>query len=629
MTQMTVQQAIELALRHHTAGDLATAENIYRQILAVEPNNVDAWNNLGVALQQSRRWRDAEMAFRRALQLQPNFPNALGNLGECLRTQRRLGEAIDVLARSVQLDPENPDLQYNYGTALDDAKRHEEAIAALQKSIAIRPTYPLAFVNLAASLMARDRYSEGVEALEKAIELDPKNPMSVNNLAHAYLKTGEMDRAVETFYRAAELDGKRDMSYLSNYLLAMHYQAPIDPVRLFNAHVEFGKLAARQLPPVARPPVDKNPDRRLRIAYVSADFCRHSVAFFIEPILRHHDRSVFEVVCYNDTVAQDPVTQQLRPLPTYWRDTATLNDEELAQQVVADRIDIFVDLVGHTARNRMPTFARKPAPVQVSYLGYPNTTGLATMDWRITDAIADPPGQTESLHTERLFRLSRPAWCYQPAPQSPPIVPPPALQRGYVTFGCLNALMKMNEPLMRNWAEILAGVPTARMIIKTGALRDANARKRLHDALLRLGIDESRFDLLPPIENYADHLAVYNDIDIALDTFPYNGTTTTCDALWMGVPVLTEAGRTHVSRVSTSLLSAVGLSEWSTDSPPAYVARAIAAAADLAVLAELRSRLREAMKSSPIMDGAGLARELERAYRTMWREFCGAGAKTS
>ena len=623
MTQMTIHQALDLALQHHTAGDLATAENIYRQILAVEPNHIDAWNNLGVAMQQARRWREAEVAFRRALQLNPNFANALGNLGESLRVQRRLGEAVDVLHRAVQIDPNSPDLLYNLGTALDDAKRHDEAIAALQKSIAIRPTYPLAFVNLAAALMARDRYSEGIAALHKAIELDPKNPMSANNLAHAYLKTGQIDQAIETFYRAADLDGRRDTSYLSNALLASHYRAELDPQALFKAHVEFGQLVAKNLPPIARPPEDKNPDRRLRVAYVSADFCRHSVAFFIEPILRNHDKNAFEIFCYNDTVAHDNVTQHLRTQASQWFDTATLNDDEMVQRVMFDRIDIFVDLVGHTARNRMPVFARKPAPVQVSYLGYPNTTGLTTIDYRITDATADPPVQTDALHTEKLFRLSRPAWCYQPAPESPAVVPLPAAQAGHFTFGCLNALMKMNEPVMRQWSQILHGVRGSRLIVKTGALRDENARRRLHEQLISLGIEPQRFELLPPIENYADHLAVYSRIDVALDTYPYNGTTTTCDALWMGVPVLTHAGQTHVSRVGASLLCAMGMNDWITDSPDAYVARAIAAASDLEKLAELRSRLRETMRTSPIMDGPGLARELEGAYRTMWRTYCG------
>ena len=626
MTQMTVQQAIELALRHHTAGDLATAENIYRQILAVEPTNVDALNNLGVALQMGRRWREAEMAFKRAIQLNPNFANALGNLGECLRTQRRLDEAIQALARAVQLQPESPDLLYNLGTALDDAKRHDEAIAALQKSVSIRNDYPLAFVNLAAALMARDRYSEGIVALQRAIELDPKNPMPHNNLAHAYLKTGDPDHAVETFFRAADLEGRRDLSYLSNALLAMHYRARYDPAEVYKAHVDFGEHAAKQYPPVARPPENKDPNRRLRVAYISADFCRHSVAFFIEPILRNHDRNAFEIVCYNDTVAHDPITSRLRPLPAAWLDTATLNDEEMTQRVMNDRIDILVDLAGHTARNRMPTFARKPAPLQVSYLGYPNTTGLPTMDYRITDAIADPPGEADAIHTEKLVRLARTAWCYEPAPDSPPPLAPPALTKGFVTFGSLNALMKINESFARVWSQILAAVPKSRVRFKTGALRDDNARQRLHDLLVRVGIDESRFDLLPPIENYAEHLAVYNGIDVALDTYPYNGTTTTCDALWMGVPVVTLAGKSHVSRVTSSILSAVGLSDWSTDSTEAYIARAVSAAHELDALSDLRLRLRETMAKSPLMDGAGLARELERVYRTMWQTYCTGAA---
>src|SRR5205085_12033632 len=219
----------------------------------------------------------------------------------------------------------------------------------------------------------------------------------------------------------------------------------LEPKAVYQAHVDFGQAAARQVGPVNRPPENKDPNRRLRIAYVSADFCRHSVAFFIEPILRNHDRNTVEVVCYNDTVAQDPITARLRPLPAAWIDTATLNDEELTQRAINDHIDIFIDLAGHTARNRMGVFARKPAPVQVSYLGYPNTTGVPTMDYRITDAVADPRGDADAIHTEKLVRLPRTAWCYQPAPDSPPVVPPPALSKGSVTSGPFNAPTTINE----------------------------------------------------------------------------------------------------------------------------------------------------------------------------------------
>jgi predicted O-linked N-acetylglucosamine transferase (SPINDLY family) len=621
MAEITIQQAIDLALQHHAAGDLATAENIYRQIIQVEPNHVDAWNNLGVALQQRRQWREAEMAFRRALQLKPMFPNALGNLGECLRTQRRLQEAVAVLQQAVQIDPNNGDLHYNLGTALDDCKRHDDAIASLQRSIQLKPNYPMAHLNLGAALMARDRYSEGVLALKRAIELNPKDPMAHNNYAHALLKTGQPDKAVEMFSRAAELDGFNDLSYVSNALLARHYRSTLDPAELFAAHQEFGKLAAR-LPPAQMPPVDKNPDRRLRIAYISPDFCRHSVAFFIEPILKYHNKGQFEVICYSDCIISDPVTERIRPLADRFEPTNTLNDEEMSRKVVADRIDILIDLVGHTARNRMSLFARRVAPVQLNYLGYPNTTGVQTMDYRLTDATVDPPGEADQYHSEKLIRLSRPAWCYQPAPDSPPVAPPPSKTKGYITFGSLNAMMKMSKPLLGWWSEILAKVPNSRLRIKTGALRDAEARQRMSTYLTEAGIAVARFELLPPIENYAKHLEVYNDIDIALDTFPYHGTTTTCDSLWMGVPVVTLAGNLHVSRVGASLLHAIGLDDWVAHSPAEYVTRAVNAAANIDALADLRSRLRDKMSSSPLMDGPGLTREIESAYRTMWKTYC-------
>jgi predicted O-linked N-acetylglucosamine transferase (SPINDLY family) len=361
----------------------------------------------------------------------------------------------------------------------------------------------------------------------------------------------------------------------------------------------------------------------LRVGYVSPDLYQHSVAFFLEPILAHHDRSRFEPIVYSDTARPDAVTARLRARAAAWHEVRGLSDDQLARRIAASEIDVLIDLAGHTAGNRMGVFARRPAPVQVSYLGYPNTTGLAAIDYRITDATADPPGDADALHTEKLLRLPRCAWCYQPSPLAPPVAPSPAMKNGFVTFGCFNALPKMNDPLLQLWAKLIASVPNARLVLKSPGLKSEAAAAHVRDVLESAGLAADRFDLLPPVHPYAAHLASYETIDIALDTYPYNGTTTTCDALWMGVPVLTRAGRTHVSRVSASLLAAAGLPDWVTPTDDDYLARATRAAADIDALTALRSRLRDRMAASPLCDGQAMARAFEDALLQECRREAG------
>jgi predicted O-linked N-acetylglucosamine transferase (SPINDLY family) len=371
--------------------------------------------------------------------------------------------------------------------------------------------------------------------------------------------------------------------------------------------------------------LDSDPARKLRVGYVSADFRQHAVASFIEPIIAAHDRTQVSVTCYSDGMP-DAVTARLREVarPDAWRDVRPLTDEALARQIIDDKIDILVDLAGHTSGNRLLTFARRPAPVQITYCGYPGTTGLAAIGWRLTDALADPPGDADRQHAEQLWRLPHGFLCFQPDPElGTPSRPPCSLNGGTaVTFGSFNNLSKLGDEVLAAWARILEGVPGSRLFLKSRALTDEEPRQRLRRVFADHGIAPQRLEFAPYAATTQDHLSLYSQVDLALDPFPYNGTTTTCEALWMGVPVLSLGGKTHAGRVGASLLNAVGFPELVVGSIDKYVAAAVALAADRERLATYRAELRPRMTSSPLTNPRLITADIESAYREMWRQFC-------
>jgi len=356
---------------------------------------------------------------------------------------------------------------------------------------------------------------------------------------------------------------------------------------------------------------------------VSADFGDHPVGRFLLPLLERHDHRQFEVFWYSNTARPDAMTARFRSCADQWRDIANLRDQQAVEQVRADRIDILVDLSGHTAGNRLLVFAAKPAPVQVSYLGYPGTTGLTMIDSRLTDPFADPADLTDDFHTETLFRLPSTNWCFAEIGDLPPVAPPPAVKRHQITFGSFNNLAKVTEPMLQTWATILQQVADSCLLLKADAFGSASVRERIASYFAAQGIDANRLNLSGRVPEHSTHLALYGQMDIALDAFPYHGTTTTCDALWMGVPTITLAGQAHVSRVGVSLLSNIGLTELIADSPKTYVRIATGLAHDLARLSDLRSTLRNRMRNSPLMDAPTFAANMEAAYRQMWRKYAG------
>ena len=409
----------------------------------------------------------------------------------------------------------------------------------------------------------------------------------------------------------------------SNLVFSMNYDAAATQQTIFAEsrawHESHAAALGRRAPGHANA---RDPERRLRVGYVSPDFREHSVAYFLEPLIAAHDRAAFEVFCYAQVARPDQRTERFRGLADTWRSTVGMTDADLATAVREDRIDILVDLAGHTGGNRLLAFDRRPAPVQLSWLGYPNTTGTEAIDARLTDAIADPPGPSDALHSETLVRLPNGFLCYAPTADAPAIGAPPARSTGHVTFGSFNALAKITPAVVAAWARILLGVPGSRLVIKSGPLADAATRARYLEMLAAAGVDAGRVDLRAWIDARSGHLGAYANIDIGLDPFPYNGTTTTCEALWMGVPVVTLAGDRHAGRVGASLLTRIGLAELVADTTDGYVETAVHFAGDLDGLPARRLALRDRMMSSPLCDAAGFARDVEAAYRAMWRRWC-------
>jgi predicted O-linked N-acetylglucosamine transferase (SPINDLY family) len=514
-----------------------------------------------------------------------NFYNCAGDL---YRQQQQFAKAIEFYEKAIHLQPEYAPTYLGLGAAYDESDRLGQAIAAYQQALQLQPDDAVTLSQLGRSLKHQGRIQEAIDCWRRALRHNP-NHASVN----------------------------------LNLLTSLHYSPDCEPSKIYAEYQQWAERHATPLAQLIKPfRNDRNPERRLRIGYVSGDFYSHAVACFLEPLLAAHDHSDFEIICYASNQNRDTTTQQLQAYADRWREIYTLDDEQLADLIRQDEIDILVDLSGHTKNNRLSVFARKPAPVQVTYLGYPNTTGLNTINYRLTDAWADPVGQTEHLHTEELVRLPYGFLCYQLPADSPEVSPLPALTSQPITFGSFNKLAKVNPEVIGNWARILKAVPDSRLLLKSQSLADPGTRNYVQERFQQHGIKPDRLELIGWIPNRNQHLTLYGEVDIALDTFPYNGTTTTCEAMWMGVPVITLAGQTHVSRVGVSLLSSVGLEELIADSAEDYIQKAIALANNLERLQELRATLRERMQATPLTNAKLITQSLEDAYRTMWQHWC-------
>jgi predicted O-linked N-acetylglucosamine transferase (SPINDLY family) len=609
-----------LGLALHAQGHVNEAITAYQKALALQPD-FETHYHLGTAFKDQARLPEAIVEYRQALGFKPDFPDAYNDLGAALTRQGQLTAAVAAYKQVLALKPDSAEAQYNLGNVLTQQRKPAEAIAAYRRAIHLDSDYVDAYLNLGNALQKAGQLAHAIATYRRALVLEPNNPELYNNLGLTLKDQGKLSEAIAAYRQALALEPEHARAH-SNLLFSSHYQSQIDPAELFSEHQRWAQTHAMPLADDIQPHGNDPGHRRLRIGYVSPDFRVHSVAYFFEPLLNAHDRTAFEIICYANVRQPDAVTERLQGLADKWHNIVHMADDRVADLVREDGVDILVDLAGHTAHNRMLVFARKPAPVQVTYLGYPNTTGLATMDYRLTDAWADPPGQTEKFHVEELLRLPGGFLCYQPPQESPKVTELPARAAGYVTFGSFNNSTKITSVVVDVWSKILRPLPDARLIMKSYQLGDAWTRQYFVELFEQGGVSPERLELLGPTESIADHLRTYNRVDIGLDPFPYNGTTTTCDVLWMGVPVIVLAGNTHASRVGTSLLSNAGCPQFIAQTVESYVELAVRLAKDRERLHKLRSELRAKMEHSPLTDARRFARNVETAYRTMWERWC-------
>jgi predicted O-linked N-acetylglucosamine transferase (SPINDLY family) len=654
MPQLSVEQALQIAWRHHQTGRLPQAEALYRQILQQQPNHPDALHLLGVIAHQAGRHDLAVDLIGRAIALLPNHPEACDNLGKALQAQGQLDAAIAAYRQAIALNPRYGEAHSNLGAALNGKGQWDEARAACRQAIALNPRHAEAHNNLGVALSAQGQRDAALAAYRQAVALNPHFAEALYNLATALQGQGQLDEALAAFRQALALkpnipdihrnlgntlkdQGQLDAALAayrqtmalkpdysaahSNLLVALNYHPASTAGSLYQEARRWAQQHAEPLKRLIQPHAnDRGPERRLRIGYVSADFREHASALFLVPLLAAHDHRAFEVFCYANVVRPDHITARMQAFSDHWRITAGLADEALAAMIQQDQIDILVDLKLHTANNRLLVFARKPAPVQVTWLGYPGSTGLDTIDYRLSDPYLDPPGTDESVYSERTVRLPDCFWCYDPLDgREIPCKALPALANGWVTFGCLNNFCKVNEAVLRLWAQVLRAAPSSRLLLLTPV---GAARAQVLKLLEGEAIAPERIEFVP-VQPRHQYLQSYHRIDLGLDTFPCNGHTTSLDSFWMGVPVVTFVGQTAMGRAGSSVLSNLGLPELAARSEEEYVRIASELAADLPRLGRLRSTLRQRMEQSPLMDAPRFARNLEAAYRQMWRRWCG------
>jgi predicted O-linked N-acetylglucosamine transferase (SPINDLY family) len=540
--------------------------------------------------------------------------------GLALLRAGQVREAGDLLMQVLAVAPQHVKALRGMAEAATRVGNHTLASELARAALEVEPGHVATLLVLGHALLVMARATEAVEVHERAVGLAPELAAAWTGLGLARLLAAEAEGARAAFAKARELS-PGDAHAASSHLYSLMYLEGVTAGEVFAAHRRWGAGHVVAFAPHGNV---RDPERRLRVGYVSADFRNHAVARFFVPLLEAHDRQQVEVFCYYNHRHEDAVTKRVRAAAAGWREIAGMKDEEAAERIRVDAIDVLVDLSGHTADDRLLLFARKPAPVQVTYLGYPGTTGLPAMDYRITDVLADPEG-AEALHTEKLLRVAAPFLCFEMPANLPAVVRPPAEGAGHVTFGSFNTLVKLTSGWMGTWGRVLLAVAGSRLLLKSAALGDAQVRERIAAAFAACGIGAERLTMVGHLPNNTEHLALYNQVDVALDTFPYHGTTTTCEALAMGVPVVTLAGATHHARVGVSLLTAAGHPEWVAADEEAYVRIAVGLAGDVEALARVRAGLRGELVNSPLTDAKRLAREIEGGFRAAWRGWCAAG----
>jgi predicted O-linked N-acetylglucosamine transferase (SPINDLY family) len=635
--------ALGLALQHD--GQLAPAAAAYRDALALEPEHGASLGNLGAVLRELGELEQSIPLLRAAAALEPQVAAHAINLGMALCERREFAAAESTLTAALARDPRSADAAFNLGNALRGLGRSRAALESYQLALSLRPIYPDALNNLGNTYRELGELTHARAAYESALEARPDHVVALNNLGcvlrtlgqsdaaedvlrrglalaphHAALHdnlgnvlkdAGALDEAIECYRQALACDPSSAATH-SNLAYALSFQS-LEPQPILEECLRWNARFAAPLAPRTNLSPGARDARRLKIGYVSADFREHCQSLFTLPLLSNHDRGSFEIFCYSSVEREDDHTRRAMACADTWRAVRTLDDAALCEVIRADRIDILMDLTMHMAGGRPQLFARKPAPVQIAWLAYPGTTGIAAMDYRLSDPRLDPDG-FEAHYSERTIHLADSFWCYDPLATQPEVNGLPALERGHITLGCLNNPCKLTGATLALWGAVLRALPDSRLLLMAPAGRH---RRSLLARLDAQQIVPRRVDFVE-FRPRADYLRTYHEIDFALDTFPYNGHTTSLDALWMGVPTVTRVGRTSVGRGGLSQLHHLQLLELAADTDSRFLEAAVSLAGDLPRLAGLRQSLRARLERSPLMDGARFARSIEAAYRRAW-----------
>lgn len=597
-----------------TLGRLGEAVGNLHRAVEAAPDQGVLWNEYGVALAAAGRAQEAEDALRRALSLTPDIPQIHNNYGNVLRARGDYSGAVACYRAALDRNPDYLEARGNLGVVLQEAGDAAAAIECFETVLAARPDDGQTWTHLGTALASVGKLIEAEQAHRKAIALQPDSADPYNNLGIALKDLGRLDEA-RAAYQAALDRNPADAGVHSNLLMCLCYDPAADAAETIAMHRAWAERHAPERPAEPFPAWDEGP---LRIGYLSPDFRDHSVAFFVESLFANHDPGRVALHCYSDAARADAVTARLRAPVAYWRDVYTDDDEALYRRIRDDRIQVLVDLAGHTANNRLPVFARRAAPVQATWLGYGMTTGMTQMDYLLSDDWVDPPGEPDEWCTEEIVRIPSGFMCYAPPAESPL---PARDDARPVTFGSFNNLSKMNDGVVALWARVLQAVPGSRLLLKSRQLGDPMVAEAMRAAFEREGIAADRLTFHGRTASRGAHFALYGAVDVALDTFPYNGATTTCEALWMGTPVVSLVGDRHVGRFGVTFLTRAGFPDWIAATPEAYVS----VAARLATERPAPEAVRAAVAGSLLVDGARAARDLEDAFLAMWQRRAANG----
>lgn len=600
-------------------GNLAQAAEAYRRIRDEKPQIFEGWHFGGMVALRLNRTTEAEKLLAGALERnRGSAPTALGLAIARLSGGDAVG-AEQILREVTMGRPQLTEAWHYLALALKAQRRLPDVLEVRERLVKMAPSSASAWANLGVARSDLGRHTDALQAFAKAIELEPADTRTLLTRAMTLFKSHRVVEAAEEF---ARLTGDRRVQgkARSCRLMTLNYLPALTREEIWAEHRDYGAAfgAAENRKWANRP----DPCRRLRLAFLSPDLNHHSIAYFLEPLLQQLDRAEFEVVLYHDHAKVDATSDRLKSHAAVWRNLVNRPHDVVERTILEDAPDVLVDLTGHAGANRLAALARRLAPVQITYLGYPNTTGVPAVDYRFVDGVTDPANDADRLASEKLIRFAPTAWSYLPPEVAPEVNDLPSTANGFVTFGSFNNFAKVTDPMLRTWARILAAVPNSRLLVKAAGMEDLGVRNDVEARMRRAGIPDARVELVAQVRETAAHLAMYGRVDIALDAYPYHGTTTTCEALWMGVPVVTRVGDRHVARVGLSLLTSLGRTAWAANNEEAYVRIAVDLARDVERLAEIRRTLRDAMRRSELLNHAGQARRFGEAVRGCWREWC-------